>query len=120
MRERIWRRVLGAIGCCAFLLLLLSGAGRLIARQQEEKAAVSPPRAVVAFLSEARTQAPGGEREEAGRTLGERQEKPAAGLSPARIHTSLLLRRDANGRVLSGRSYLREVYEAFVLGDGFA
>ncbi|MDO5378183.1 MAG: hypothetical protein Q4G52_07610 [Clostridia bacterium] len=119
MREKGWRLVLGTICCCAFLVLLLSGAERLVARQEDERA-VSPPRAVAAFLTGSHADAPGGERGEARTASGERQARQTAGLSPARVCVSLLLRRDANGRVLSSRSYLREVYEVFALGDGFA
>lgn len=119
MREKSWRLMLGAIGCFAFIALFLSGAERLVAREKDERT-VSPPRAVAAFLSEAHANTHSGERGETREMGGERQTRQASGLSPARVHVSLLLRSDANGRVLSSRSYLREVYEVFALGDGFA
>ncbi len=119
MRERSWRLLLGALCGCAFALLLCGGAGRLVARD-EAQSAISPPRTVVAFLTEAHAQPQSGERSEARPMGGERQARPVSGLSPARVRAELLQRSDANGRVLSGRSYLREVYEAFTLGDGFA
>ena len=40
---------------------------------------------------------------------------PQAGLSPARTVCC-----DANGNILSAQSYLRTVYRAFALSDGFA
>ncbi len=119
MLERSWRLLLGALCGMMFILLLCGGAGRLVAGEKAERA-VSPPRVVVAFLTEAHAQAQSAEREKARPTGGERRAKPVSGLSPARSRVTLLQRSDANGRVLSGRSYLREVYEAFTLGDGFA
>lgn len=119
MRERSWRLLLGALCGAVFALLLCGGAGRLVARE-EARHAISPPRAVAAFLTEAHAQPQSVEREKARPAGGERQARPVSGLSPARVRAQLLQRRDANGRVLSGRSYLREVYEAFTLGDGFA
>lgn len=119
MLERSWRLLLGALCSVAFILLLCGGAGRLIAGEKAERA-VSPPRTVAAFLTEAHAGAQSAERERARPMGGERRERPVSGLSPARSRATLLQRSDANGRVLSGRSYLREVYEAFTLGDGFA
>ncbi len=119
MRERSWRLLLGALCGCAFVLLLCGGAGRLVACDRAERA-VSPPRTVVAFLTEAHAQPQSMEREKARPMGGERLTRPISGLSPARVRETLLQRSDANGRVLRGRSYLREVYEAFALGDGFA
>ncbi len=118
MRERSWRLLLGALCGFVFALLLCGGAERLVGGEEPSRA-VSPPRAVAAFLTGAHAEPQSGERSEARPTGGERQARPASGLSPARVRVTLLQRSDANGRVLSGRSYLREVYEAFALGDGF-
>lgn len=102
----------------AFVCVLLSGAGRLVGREEMPEEAVRPVAVQVCLTVSS------GESREAGREaegsdvhrgpLASVQETPAC---RAPVSAS---RRDANGNVLRGASYLRTVYQAFALGDGFA
>lgn len=101
----------------AFLCVALGGAPRLIAAGADGeplpsaapvKACLTAADASAVAASEADRPAPS--REDA---LPLQADRPDA-LSLARV------RRDANGNVLAARSYLRAVYQAFALGDGFA
>ena len=104
----------------AFVCVLLSGAGRLVAREEGRQEAVRPV-AVQACLT-----ASSGESREAGRRQaedsGDVRRGPLASLQAAPMRRAPVnaARSDANGNVLRGASYLRTVYQAFALGDGFA
>lgn len=103
----------------AFVCVLLSGAGRLVASKEPQQEAVRPV-AVEACLT-----ASSGESREAGREAeggGDAHRRPLASIreTPLRRAPVSAARSDANGNVLRGASYLRTVYQAFALGDGFA
>ena len=100
-----------------FACLLLSGGSRLIGHEGE---AVPVQRAGVSGVSSAFSAAPaplfemGLEPVHRAETIRDaRAEAPGSAAPAARVAC------DANGNVLSGKSYLRAVYQAFTLGDGF-
>lgn len=103
----------------AFVCLLLSGAPRLFAGD-EPAVPLGPP-----IVRAARLCSPPAREQESGaqpaRALG-----PGARIAMENHPFSCLglaagqVRRDANGNVLAACSYMRAVYQAFPLGDGFA
>ena len=102
----------GAIVLFVFVCLLLAGAGRLIASEGQRQAWLcAAPNAAQEPLTDARQEIrPGGEHRFAFSANREGQRAAA-----------LLQRRDANGNILPGsESYMKTVYRAFPLGDGFA
>ena len=111
----------GAIVLFVFVCLLLAGAGRLIASEgdgqhmpdlsQRQAWLCAAPNAAQEPLTDARQEIrPGGEHRFAFSANREGQRAAA-----------LLQRRDANGNILPGsESYMKTVYRAFPLGDGFA
>lgn len=111
----------GAIVFFVFVCLLLAGAGRLIASEsdgqrmadlsQRQAWLCAAPNAAQEPLTDARQEIrPGGEHRFA--FSANRKGQRAA---------ALLQRRDANGNILPGsESYMKTVYRAFPLGDGFA
>ena len=121
MKARGSRLYSGAVVLFVFVCLLLAGAGRLIASEndsqslpdlsQREAWFCAAPNVVQEPLTGVQSEA---------RPCGE--QRPA--LSAERDGQSaeaLLQRRDANGNILPGsESYMKTVYRAFPLGDGFA
>ena len=111
----------GAIVLFVFVCLLLAGAGRLIASEsdaqhmpdlsQRQAWLCAAPNAAQEPLTDTRQEIrPGGEHRFA--LSANREGQHAA---------ALLQRRDANGNILLGsESYMKTVYRAFPLGDGFA
>ena len=104
--------VLFIFGC-----LLLSGGWRLVgSRAQEESMQVRPFATIRAVLSGAIAS-----RTETGMAV--RRDQSAQRMQPVPApQESILIHRvlsDANGNVLAGKTYMRAVYQAFVLGDGF-
>ena len=111
----------GAIVLFVFVCLLLAGVGRLIASEsdgqhmadlsQRQAWLCAAPNAAQEPLTDARQEIrPGGEHRFAFSANREGQRAAA-----------LLQRRDANGNILPGsESYMKTVYRAFPLGDGFA
>ena len=108
-------RLLLAFFALTFSCVLLSGAGRLMGTQAQQAPEAMPalvslsaptareaPESVSASFQESLRRAPEGETP---------QEQPVC--TPRALT-------DANGNVLRARSYLRTVYSAFALGDGFA
>lgn len=103
----------------AFVCVLLSGAGRLVAREEGRQEAVHPVAVQVCLTASS------GESREAGRQAedsGDVRRGPLASVQAAPMRRAPVnaARSDANGNVLRGASYLRTVYQAFALGDGFA
>ena len=98
----------GAIVFFVFVCLLLAGAGRLIASEGDgQRISDLSQRPLTDARQEIR---PGGEHRFAFSANREGQRAAA-----------LLQRRDANGNILPGsESYMKTVYRAFPLGDGFA
>lgn len=100
----------------AFACLVLCGASRLIAGAPEgEKPADMAEPAQAYFISPAAESL----------CQADKQTPLRCEIMPAvcvrQAEASLpRVQRDANGNVLSGVSYLRAVYQAFALGDGFA
>lgn len=118
MQKRSARALFLLLCLFAFSCVLVSGAGRLIGCETPK-----PDRGRgVADISAALRCAPAPQMQEAGapgqtQCGGSHRETacPQAGLSPARAVCC-----DANGNILSAQSYLRTVYRAFALSDGFA
>ena len=115
MISRGFRALLMAVCATAFVCLLLSGATRLVASDGE--AGASPALSVRAALTAPSRQDEPDAAEAAQTSVrrGERVFEAASLCAPAMP----ALRRDANGNVLTRVSYLRAVYRAFSLGDGF-
>lgn len=107
------------LSLCALALvcIAISGAPRLIAGAEDAPAPV-PTAAAQAYLTQsAQEDAP-----ESAPRAEARVRSSAQALQAARLGVPPLpaLRRDANGNVLAEHaSYLRAVYWAFALGDGF-
>lgn len=118
MQKRSGRALFLLLCLFAFSCVLVSGAGRLIGceiPQPDCGRAIPAVSAALRCPPAPRTEDPG--------TPGQSQRSgshreaacPAAGLFP--LHAVCC---DANGNVLSAQSYLRTVYRAFALSDGFA
>ena len=112
-------RVLFLLLCLfAFSCVLISGAGRLIGcetPQPDRHRDIAVAGATLRCAPAPQTQEP--EAPGQAQRSGSRRETVClpAGLFPARAVCC-----DANGNILSAQSYLRTVYRAFVLSDGFA
>lgn len=114
------RRMLLAASLALFACLLLSGAQRLIGCQEPSGQSLAAASAQVYLCSAASPFAQSAEDGSRGETGEHRSAFDAlpAGRPCAQPRGA---RADANGNVIaSGVSYLRSVYQAFALGDGFA
>ena len=107
--------LLMAVCVTAFACLLLSGAPRLVASGEE--AGSAPALSVRAALTAPARQDDSdiAAAAQSSARRGERIFETASLIAPA----VPALRCDANGNVLARESYLRTVYRAFSLGDGF-
>lgn len=121
MRTRGSRLYSGAVVLFVFVCLLLAGAGRLIGSENDSPSLsdLSQREAwLCAAPNAAQEPLPGAQ----GGTYPSGEQRLA--LSDGREIQSaeaLLQRRDANGNILPGsESYMKTVYRAFPLGDGFA
>lgn len=117
MRTVNWRSVMLCVCILLFSGLLLCGGTRLIGSQQEE---APRDRMVVkaAYLCSAPPQNQETQQGVQEQPKGERTDAAlVAVVSPG--NPSITLKRDANGNVLFHKSYLKTVYQAFSLGDGF-
>ena len=107
------------LSLCAFALVCvaLSGAPRLIGGEMDAQSP-APFAAAQACLT---APAPDGAQESAPRSdMRARSGEETAQVAHLSASPAPQLRRDANGNVLAaGTSYLRAVYWAFALGDGF-
>ena len=114
------RSMLFAASLALFACLLLSGAQRLIGSQLQggQSPAAAPAQAYLCSASPAYVlSTEDGSRDKAGEYRDSVDALPA-GRPFAQPRGA---RADANGNVIaSGISYLRSVYQAFALGDGFA
>ncbi len=112
--ERSW---LFFLICFAFSVLLLSGGARLIGSRESEKAVPIQAQTIVraAWISAPAPREETGAPQQRGQSV-QRQETAAVPESPVPHRPEAC---DANGHVLKSRSYLRTVYQAFTLGDGF-
>lgn len=108
-------RLLLALFALTFACVLLSGAGRLL-RTQAQQAPESLP-ALVSLTAPAAREAVESVSAASQKSLRRAPEGEAPQEQPASAPRALT---DANGNVLRGMSYLRTVYSAFALGDGFA
>lgn len=100
-----------------FVCLLFSGGSRLIGGQIPEDPIEERP---VSLVRAAFTGMPA-PRAETGRISGDEAAPLRERAAPA-PHSPILTNRvtsDANGNVLGAQTYLRAVYQAFVLDDGF-
>ena len=117
MARKSERSIVFLFICFVFICLLLGGGSRLIGEQGEGEAmpeqAASPMRA--AFVSAPAPKAETGTAHQREHIVQRHAQAPA----PENRVLNILAQCDANGNVLKGRSYLRAVYQAFALGDGF-
>ena len=121
MKRVSWRAYLGCLAFFVFACLFLSGAQRLIAA---DKTSVQTETLSCreAWLCSAPSSAQDQQtsRQRSDRAYGD-SERVIHSQSEYSVYGRMQRRSDANGNVLSGRnSYLRAVYQAFPLGDGFA
>ncbi|HIS94139.1 MAG TPA: hypothetical protein IAC19_00035 [Candidatus Ventricola gallistercoris] len=120
MKKVDFRPLLLACITMVFLCVLLSGASRLVGHTAAERPCSPPSAAQKAYLcsAPATVQETDGQ---SGRSL--LPESPWARSNPpqpCRLNGMPAAVRDANGNVLLSQTYLRAVYQAFALGDGFA
>lgn len=115
-----FRPVLFACVAVAFLCLLLSGASRLIGHTEAAQPALPISAARNAYLCSTPVSAQEADGQSGRSTLPDspwaRRDPPR----PCRLNGMPAAVRDANGNVLFSKTYLRAVYQAFSLGDGFA
>lgn len=100
-----------------FVCLLLSGGSRLIGSNMHEENLPERPFASIRTV----LCAPAGQISMIGSVQRREQGAQKEQSAPSLVHRNLNPRvtRDANGNVLASRTYMREVYQAFALDDGF-
>ena len=115
MKARGSRVCSGAIVLFVFVCLLLAGAGRLIASEGDGQHMPDLSQRQAWLCA-----APNADARQEIRPGGEHRFAFSANREGQRA-AALLQRRDANGNILPGsESYMKTVYRAFPLGDGFA
>ncbi|MBQ2990970.1 MAG: hypothetical protein IJD60_06735 [Clostridia bacterium] len=119
MMNRSVRKMVFAAAVTLFVCLFLSGSPRLIAGREElpETRPLHSVCAVPSYLTNGTVR-----HEENGcASFGEQtlQRRPFSVVVRCQDPVNPVLS-DANGNVLGCRSYMHEVYQAFVLSDGFA
>lgn len=100
-----------------FVCLLLSGGWRLVGSEEENNLIrIRPVASVRAVLT-----SPSEQRIPTGSVIrkGMIDERIHAVAIQDHLRLTRLVQSDANGNVLAGRTYMRAVYQAFVLDDGF-
>lgn len=117
MARRSERSLVFLLISFAFVCLLLSGGSRLIGAQGGKESMPQQGDSLVqaAFVSAPAPQAETGTAHPREHSVQRRASAPA----PENRILNTLAVCDANGNVLEGQSYLRAVYQAFALGDGF-
>ena len=108
-------KLLLALFALAFACVLLSGAGRLLGAQPQPACESLP--SLVSLTAPVAREAVESVSAASQESLRRIPEGEAPQEQPACVPRALT---DANGNVLRERSYLRTVYSAFALGDGFA
>lgn len=115
MNGKTGLRLLMALFSLTFICVLLSGAGRLLGGQEPQQTGALPA------LSRLSAVAPREAEQSAAPSAGETiRRTPMTGVLPQHAAWASRAQTDANGNVLRAESYLRTVYRAFALGDGFA
>ena len=118
MNESTWYKLLMGLFVTCFALLLVTGGGRLIGHHDplilldEEM----PTEVCLASLQASIEQTKPAALRERESQRSDQHAHPNEILSAAK---SPALCRDSNGNILVGCSYMRAVYQAFALGDGF-
>lgn len=115
MKGKPGLRLLLALFALTFACVLLSGAGRLLGTQAQQAPESLP--ALVSLTAPAAREAVESVSAASQESLRRAPEGEVPPEQPASAPRALT---DANGNVLRGMSYLRTVYSAFALGDGFA
>lgn len=117
MEKRSGRMLMLLSMVFVFCCLLLSGGSNLIAGSDEENAipirSVSAIRAVLSSASAPRMESSCAPRS------GETINRLHAASAPDRQVLTHRVQSDANGNVIASSSYMRAVYQVFVLDDGF-
>ncbi|MBQ7885350.1 MAG: hypothetical protein IJ313_00490 [Clostridia bacterium] len=101
----------------AFCCLLLHGGGRLIGG--EEEASMLPVRMMASVRAELSAAAMQRAQTVSPMRSGLNMQRMHAAPAPDHQHLTHTVSSDANGNVLLGRTYMRAVYQAFALDDGF-
>ena len=119
MKKTLWQNLYFAFAVLTFACLLLGGGSRLIAAPEKETAAFLPAEH---WLSASLTCPPTVRQYEASeREMQENGQNTVSFVCFERCETDHIdVQTDANGNVLIASSYMRSVYQAFALGDGFA
>ncbi len=118
MQQTIGRRLLFALIMLTFCCLLLGGGSRLIASPEMEAPQMPLPPVFGASLSCApaeRIQPLDAKKVQVSRPI-----YLATAFTQEKATVFSLPQTDANGNILRNASYMRAVYQVFVLGDGFA
>ena len=119
MKRTCWRDLLFAMTLLAFSCLLLMGGSRLIAMPDEAASAILPSES---WMEASLTCPPP---QPAQNVLAEGEEEGRIRCSfPVCVDNTgnemrFLSDTDANGNIIRHASYMRAVYQAFALGDGF-
>lgn len=101
----------------AFACLLLGGGWRLVGTQQEDDLIPARPYASIrAAFSAAQT---GSQQSAAAVRRESAVQRMHSAIAPGHQVLTHPVQSDSNGNVLVGLSYMRAVYQAFVLDDGF-
>lgn len=101
----------------AFACLLLGGGWRLVGTQQEDDLIPARPYASIrAAYSAAQT---GAQQSAAAVRRESAVQRMHSAIAPGHQVLTHPVQSDSNGNVLVGLSYMRAVYQAFVLDDGF-
>lgn len=119
MKRTLWRDAFFVFAVFSFACLLLGGGSRLIASPEKE---AGPIVLRESFMSASLTCPPSTRADELPdhKNQENRQAASAAYCLLNREISCSIPQTDANGNVLRRASYMRTVYQAFALGDGFA
>ncbi|MBP3427770.1 MAG: hypothetical protein J6M47_05870 [Clostridia bacterium] len=119
MKECSWYKLLLCTFLVCFACLLVTGADRLIERE-EPSVMLAQNVPASAYTCRLQTQSELNGLLEAREYDAQRKDLPAhSGKSALRMETAGICC-DSNGNILAACSYMRAVYQAFALGDGFA
>lgn len=118
VNDSSWQKMLLAVFFICFVCLFATGAERLIADEEHPSAPISGKvfAACIGCSHSSQTEAEKHLRRD--HEPGRREECCAED-SDGHVSPAAAISCDANGNILSCRSYLRAVYQAFALGDGF-
>lgn len=116
MAKKSERKLLLFVMLFAFACLLLHGGGRLIASEEAPLIPARPVSAIRAAICDAQVQRPQTGAVALKSAAARRMHAAPAPQIQASDHS---VPSDANGNVIASKTYMRAVYQAFTLDDGF-